>query len=1809
MNEEEFEDLFDQSFQNIFGKDDDEIVLKELEQRASSFKDAKEIIEYMESLLEKVSTYNKAEALKILFQNLKIETIEENFEELLSYLNVYKKRDDWYFINAVESIIKQLPEEIKFQRFEELCDFILDEENKMSSNDKLSIIAGNLPVNFKQPERYRDILETIGKMDDSYYKDAIRKRIILELPKEFVIENYEEVSQEFFITNNVFLGDCSRFANRVFDTEGSVEDERINEIFTVFKTQLDGQPNNRKEIIYKAIIEYLPRTVIKQQFEELLPFIDEEKYSIFWSLDDGQTDNAWLQENLSLLVDAIKRENKYNYIIENVQMQLIEQLPESFIKENGVQCFELLSSGTYKELVRIVFDEPEEKNYDALKNTIVWLGENSLERFEGYDYKKRELFEMIADTLPADFVQKNLEVLTNTFYFENFENLYSRIFEISENEKNDSELMLKNLTIMADFIKSKSNYNYITTREYKKIIEYLPEEFIQENLEVCINVFNFESFENLYSKALSTTESEQVNSDLIEGRTDLFLKHLEKLKLEPYRLKEEHKKIIEVLPKEFIKNNMEFCFSRFDKSAYFTFLSKGFLYEEGENADSEDIKKRLEQVKQKIDEKFDYDNVFDKIDADKCWNEVIAVLPKEFIKENSEFVVSLLGKKIPEKSRVYLLESIPEDVIKEHEEKLVTKISLESIGTYQRYLEYIMTTPNMSIVTSSIGIKILEFLNSNPNNDDQNFLKIKELLEQEKSKYEMPDMSKYVTYLPEKYSEMPNSMDEKTFEEFIDDLERIKLLTGSIPEEYCDYVIKQKLTKDSILNQDLNKYLPMLKRVFEDKVKHLLLKDGIDGYTIEFFEKDGNTLGYHNKTTRTIGFLEDNLLELDESNSHIINTAYHEVRHAIQAKHYSSTDFTKLDGLRYNMIKEEIIRDDERYFYDRNYTRMYCEIDARLAGTRGQAEYLKFLGISEEQIIENVGSTTKTLKDIVEEKKKEEQVNTDYASNKVDRDGKIVSISQKASELIKKNPDWLKKYPVLALEFDENGERRKTPEILSNAISCGDSSIRDIYLKIFENGISVSLDDSAETLEYISRLLETREGYDEDIVNFVSLIVKNETFESLRDADINDIECKRVLFLLNKMSTDNPDLEISEYIKEKLEEFARDGKINIETKKDTKISDSAISTMLQRNIKTREEFERLLKDLPKVMIDKENKDYKLGYGFGNVFEKYFKNDPTIDFNELLEMVLETVSDANRVSIIEYSWDSVPDELRMNHIQGFIDLSSKYRTIDLEFAYSTFSKISKEDIDKNPNLAKTLFGEYLEPEIFPSFKIPKNRKELESVIEELKNNNVKDERIEDVIKVAMLEERKKGTNGAIEMLYIQLDFLKKDYEKSSAISSFFIYTPKEFQKEHLTQILRYTLLEKEHFDENTVNDIIKYTKLYARDEIFEENPDILLEIEEIQKQALEKAKTKVTDTKGTSLSASGKTKIATIEEFEERLQILKKDNPEDWNFTWEVSRLFKENFDKESELDYNLMLSMSLELVSEKRNKEKLIEYYWDDMPEEMRLDNIKKYVEVSSKYTTIDFKFAANTLGKFSKEEIEKNPNFAEEIFGEYLKPGELPFLLFPKNIDELDAAIRDAESRGANYYDIKKGIEVVVETQIKNGNPESEGLLYRQLEFGQYQYNKKYAMSIFFIYANSNLLREKGEAVLRHALIEKAYFDEENITNVIDDARKSAEEKHPDMLPIIDEIHRQALEKTKQTNLVVDEISVDLEPEPPKDVVSATDTEKEEVLALQEIRDSVPANEISTGKKMIQMFLTKAKEMKNKIGKFFGGGDDHDNR
>ena len=488
-------------------------------------------------------------------------------------------------------------------------------------------------------------------------------------------------------------------------------------------------------------------------------------------------------------------------------------------------------------------------------------------------------------------------------------------------------------------------------------------------------------------------------------------------------------------------------------------------------------------------------------------------------------------------------------------------------------------------------------------------------------------------------------------------------------------------------------------------------------------------------------------------------------------------------------------------------------------------------------IIECVGSSKKTLKEIVEDNQKEEATNADYASNKIDRDGRIVSISQKALEFISKKADWIKKYPVLTLEFEENGQRKKTSEILQQAIICSDKSIQDIYSKIFESEITVSLEDTIETLGYISKILGDNKGASKEIEKFVSLIIKNEVFTSLRDMEINDPQCKDVLSKLEEISKNNPNLEASEFIKEKLKEFSKNGRIDVEIKKDKVLSDSATTAILNRKIETMEDFNLVLADLQKVLVENGSFNLQLELGFRNLFRKCFDKD--LEFDVMLDKSLKIAPESSRDVIIEGFWEDAPNDKKSELLKRFVDISSKYRKIDFRFAYQTMMQLPEELQEGNMDFEKGIFKKYISKKIIPFLKVPKNIEELDERILEAKKCKASKYDIKEVLGEVIKVAADKGYSDAPEMLYREMEFAESHSDMRYAIKTFYIYATPELKEKKSEEILRHILVDKAYLDKSDASEIIDYAKQNIESLLLNKNPELDSKLEQIRTEAFER----------------------------------------------------------------------------------------------------------------------------------------------------------------------------------------------------------------------------------------------------------------------------------------------------------------------------------------------------------------------------------
>lgn len=186
------------------------------------------------------------------------------------------------------------------------------------------------------------------------------------------------------------------------------------------------------------------------------------------------------------------------------------------------------------------------------------------------------------------------------------------------------------------------------------------------------------------------------------------------------------------------------------------------------------------------------------------------------------------------------------------------------------------------------------------------------------------------------------------------------------------------------------------------------------------------------------------------------------------------------------------------------------------------------------------------------------------------------------------------------------------------------------------------------------------------------------------------------------------------------------------------------------------------------------------------------------------------------------------------------------------------------------------------------------------------------------------------------------------------------------------------------------------------------------------------------------------------------------------------------------------------------------------------------------------------------------------------------------------------------------------------NGKEESIEMLYTLLK-----HRKSDARDIvrdFFGKASNELRINNVEKILRHILIDEAMIEKDgDIVSLIDDCKKRFDkgtfEKYPDLETRINKIQEEALDPKKEVvdTLVINTIEtggiLDGAETNGSDYIEEKDKEDSDMKALKTISESVPISEKSTGEKMLLFFVGKAKGLAERIGRFFEGGDNHDNR
>ena len=271
---------------------------------------------------------------------------------------------------------------------------------------------------------------------------------------------------------------------------------------------------------------------------------------------------------------------------------------------------------------------------------------------------------------------------------------------------------------------------------------------------------------------------------------------------------------------------------------------------------------------------------------------------------------------------------------------------------------------------------------------------------------QIPNMTRF-----DEFIDNGKSIPYEMFDDFVNNISKIKMVNERIPEKYYKYIIKEA-AYGYISKED---YDFIIQRALEDLAYDYLIKNEIEEYSFGFGNIDSD--GYIEEEEQKI-ILSDAFF-YNYNITETLDSIFHEVTHAIQyikkENLIGKDDVSFYNKSLYNMIKEDLILTNIDGFYKENYENLECEFNARIQSSIKTNNFLLELGFSEEEI---AILSEETIKDKI---KKE-------CNNNIDRnikifDGKDKHINDILLDVLNEHKDYMVLYPILKLEFkiDENG--------------------------------------------------------------------------------------------------------------------------------------------------------------------------------------------------------------------------------------------------------------------------------------------------------------------------------------------------------------------------------------------------------------------------------------------------------------------------------------------------------------------------------------------------------------------------------------------------------------------------------------------------------------------------------------------------------------------------------------------------------------------------------------------------------------------
>ena len=345
-----------------------------------------------------------------------------------------------------------------------------------------------------------------------------------------------------------------------------------------------------------------------------------------------------------------------------------------------------------------------------------------------------------------------------------------------------------------------------------------------------------------------------------------------------------------------------------------------------------------------------------------------------------------------------------------------------------------------------------------------------------------------------------DSSKEAEFDKFLVALTQIRLSSknGIFSQEATDFLLNQALRPNSIINTMNEKYSGVSERALENlgKLDNVKQNNGQLSYIYivrDYIDRD-ITLGLHGANCITVK--RENVKKLANGEFDAIETIFHENTHMNQAIRIKQIPQSFKD---YIMIKEDIIRFEREKYYDQNYRLFYKEIEAREKSEQKTAEYIGQI-IPKDRTEDFVENLRDDIAEMFSTRYKEEQKRYisksklegklyDEGLIKIDKDGAKRPISEIFDRYVDEFSisTYMKKYPGLVLEYNDNGTKRSLSEQILFANANKERINLQMMREIIKNAGTAQTSTSLEPLVAVKRLIINAKSKED--IEFINGIV------------------------------------------------------------------------------------------------------------------------------------------------------------------------------------------------------------------------------------------------------------------------------------------------------------------------------------------------------------------------------------------------------------------------------------------------------------------------------------------------------------------------------------------------------------------------------------------------------------------------------------------------------------------------------------------------------------------------------------------------